>query len=75
MRPERERAESLHGPWPSAVEALQAQYSDTWEIWREVGRDGHHGDWLAKRLGSAMADLHAETIRELRQFIENADLP
>ena len=39
----------LHGPWPSHAEALQGLYGDIWNIYRDRGNDGHHGDWIAKR--------------------------
>jgi hypothetical protein len=44
------RRDSLHGPWPSDIEQLQALYVSDWEIYRERLPGGAHGDWIAKRL-------------------------
>ena len=49
MDHEQARRDTLHGPWPTPAEELQGLYGDTWNIHRELGSNGHHGDWIAER--------------------------
>ncbi|GII91958.1 hypothetical protein Ssi02_21890 [Sinosporangium siamense] len=73
MRPERLRAESLHGPWPTPIEELGAEFGDTWEIWREVDPAGRHGDWFARRLDGLGETLSASDADSLRDHISQAN--
>lgn len=73
MRPERQRAESLHGPWPSSIEELQAEHSDKWEIWRDLTSEGRHGDWVARRTSGRQEEVRASTSEELRDLLLQAD--
>lgn len=49
MDQRRAQKDALHGPWPSPAEELQGLYGDTWNIYRELGTNGDHGDWVAER--------------------------
>ncbi|HEX4817582.1 MAG TPA: SAM-dependent methyltransferase [Nonomuraea sp.] len=69
MRPERERAESLQGPWPSPIEELQAEYSEDWVIWREQKDDGSHGDWIARRVNDKSVEVRGTNSELLRAAI------
>ncbi|MDX6744638.1 hypothetical protein [Actinocorallia sp. A-T 12471] len=52
---------------PSTAELLMAEYGHAWEIWRELGRQGH-GDWIARRLTDDH-ELRADTIRALAELL------
>jgi hypothetical protein len=68
-------AAGLHGPRPTAAEELAGEYADEYEIYREIGPGGTHGDWIAKRWpieGQQDADretLRAATIDGLRDIL------
>jgi len=67
------RDQHLHGPWPSAIEELQAAYAATWEIYRELHSGGKHGDWIAKRLrprDGGTNVLRATSVDALAQELE-----
>ncbi|MEV5707272.1 hypothetical protein [Actinoallomurus sp. NPDC052274] len=68
-----ERA-ALHGPWPSPAEELQGLYGEQYEIYRELGEDGRHGDWVAHPLPSAshLGELRAADIRKLAERLQAA---
>ncbi|MFC4013139.1 hypothetical protein ACFOY2_38340 [Nonomuraea purpurea] len=69
MRPERERAETLHGPWPSSIEELQAEYIERWNIWREQKPDGSHSEWVAQRIQDEAVELRAINSEMLQESL------
>ncbi|MBX6357820.1 MAG: hypothetical protein IRZ05_18440 [Micromonosporaceae bacterium] len=60
---------ALSGPRPSLAEYVAADFGHAWDIWREVGPDGTHGDWVARELhpdgGAEPRELRAATIPDL----------
>jgi hypothetical protein len=59
------RRDSLHGPWPSHIEELQALYAGGWEIYRDLLPGGKHGDWIAKRREPALGRVNEITTRDV----------
>lgn len=62
-----------HRPWPSPSEELQARYAGDWEIYRELLREGTHGDWVAKRLRpiqDGTEEIRATSVDSLARKLE-----
>jgi hypothetical protein len=63
-------------PQPSPAEALQAEFGDRFEIWRQRLPDGSHGEWVARPWRTSdhstdVADheLRAPSITKLRELL------
>ncbi|MBB6174198.1 hypothetical protein HNR23_004258 [Nocardiopsis mwathae] len=62
-RPRAEERAALHGPWPTPIEIIAAEFAD-WDISRDLGTDGTHGDWQARHIPTG-AEAKAPTPRAL----------
>jgi hypothetical protein len=73
MDHEQARKDALHGPWPSAVEALQGLYGDTWNIYRELTTSGQHGGWVAVRWNPIEGHANKITAADIDRLRESLD--
>jgi hypothetical protein len=73
MNSKEARRDTLHGPWPTLSEELEAAYGEDWEIYRELLPDATHGEWIAERLRPTEGDpaeLRALTIESLAEKLK-----
>ncbi|GAA1980436.1 hypothetical protein GCM10009799_01970 [Nocardiopsis rhodophaea] len=62
-RPRAEERAALHGPWPTPIEIIAAEFPE-WDIGRDLKADGRHGDWRAHHTPTG-ATVQAPTTRAL----------